>query len=865
MMSILKKLFGDASNRYLSKIKPIVARINYLEDEFSRKNDGELKAMRRTLGEGMKAGKDILPEAFATVREAAKRTLDQRHFDVQLMGGIALHQGYIAEMKTGEGKTLVSTLPAYLNALAGKGVHIITVNDYLAKRDSEWMGRIFRFLGLKIGCIVQGGNSESRRRAYAADITYVTNNEIGFDYLRDNMALATEQRVIRSFSYAIIDEVDSILIDEARTPLIISGRNESSSHLYVQVDRLIPQLESRDFEKDSKAKNVTLTERGSKRIELMLQKEELLRGGLYDVNNVAVYHHVNQALKAHTLFKRDVDYIVKEGRVVIIDEFTGRMMEGRRYSEGLHQALEAKERVPIQFENQTLAGITFQNFFRLYDKLAGMTGTAVTEAGEFSAIYGLGVISVPTNKPLIRKDENDEIWRTAEAKLSAVCDLIAECSARGQPVLVGTVSVEKSEEMSSMLRRRGIPHNVLNARNHEKEATIIAQAGVPGTVTIATNMAGRGTDIQLGGNLEKHIAQELDDEPSQAKIAEVKAQTERLKEQTIAAGGLFVIGTERHESRRIDNQLRGRSGRQGDPGRSRFFLSLEDDLMRIFGGSKLDAMMKRLGLKDDEAIVHPWVNKAIQKAQQRVETHNFEIRRNLLRFDDVMNDQRKAIYEQRNFILDKPEPFELTDGLRKDTIDRLLTALVSEKQLPEQWDTKAIRTQTLSLTALKLPISEWLAEPKISPQILRTRILAAAKEAVTERRRQIGGELAAALERNILLRVLDQLWRDHLLNLDHLRQGINLRAYGQRDPLNEYKREAFEMFRQLLLRLGEEVTTLLSHVRVERQVNTEEIAEKPKDIKLSRSDGVGESRRESRHQRRAREAAERKKLKLARV
>lgn len=841
MFSVLTKLLGNPNSRYLKRLKPMVGRINSLEDEFAKKSDAELKALKPIFIQRLKNGENILPEAFATVREAAKRTLGQRHFDVQLMGGIVLNEGKIAEMKTGEGKTLVSTLSAYLNALQQKGVHIITVNDYLAKRDSEWMGRIFRFLGLTVGCITQGDDSPHRRLAYAADITYVTNNEIGFDYLRDNMTLNADHRVIRNFSYAIIDEVDSILIDEARTPLIISGRNESSSELYIRVDKLIPSLKPQDFEKDDKAKNVTLTEQGSRNIEQMLQKEGVLRGGLYDVNNVAVYHHVNQALKAHTLFRRDVDYIVKEGRVVIIDEFTGRMMEGRRYSEGLHQALEAKERVPIQFENQTLAGITFQNFFRLYDKLAGMTGTAATEASEFNAIYGLGVVSVPTNKELIRTDENDEIWRTAAAKLNAVCDLIAECRKRDQPVLVGTVSIEKSEMMSAMLSRRNIPHGVLNARNHEKEATIIAQAGVPGTVTIATNMAGRGTDIQLGGNPEMRIAQELGDEPNQSQATAIRSETERLKQKTIAAGGLFVIATERHESRRIDNQLRGRSGRQGDPGRSRFFLSLEDDLMRIFGGTKLDAMMKRLGLKDDEAIIHSWVNKAIQKAQQRVEAHNFEIRRNLLRFDDVMNDQRKAIYDQRNFILDKSEPFELTDDLRRDSIARMIAATTDEKQLSEQWDAKAIHTQTLALTALDLPISNWLGEPQLTPMGLRERILKAADEANGERRRQIGDELAIALEKNILLRILDQLWRDHLLNLDHLRQGINLRAYGQRDPLNEYKREAFEMFQQLLLRLGEEVTGILSHVRVERRVDSEEIAEKPTDVKLGRSDQLGMS------------------------
>ncbi len=844
LTKILSAIFGDSDRRSLRKLAPTVARINSLEAEFAKKSQDELKRLRPRLAERRKKGEDVLPEAFAAVREAAKRTLGQRHFDVQLLGGMVLDQGKIAEMKTGEGKTLVSTLPAYLNGLDGRGVHIVTVNDYLARRDSEWMGQIFRFLGMTVGCVRQGDEGRARREAYQADITYVTNNEVGFDYLRDNMALTAEQKVIRGFNYAIVDEVDSILIDEARTPLIISGRSEDSSRLYVRVDRLIPKLEKADFETDEKAKTVTLTEKGSKAMEAMLQKEGLLQGGLYDVGNVSVYHHVGQALKAHALFKKDVDYIVKDGRVVIIDEFTGRMMEGRRYSEGLHQALEAKEGAPIQFENQTLAGITFQNFFRLYRKLAGMTGTAATEASEFAAIYSLGVVSVPTHKPLIRADENDEIWRTSDAKLRAVCRLIKECRDKGRPTLVGTVSIEKSEEVATRLQRMGIPHNVLNARNHEKEASIIAQAGAPGAVTIATNMAGRGTDIQLGGNPEMRIKQELGETPDPKKTEQIRAETERMKERVIKAGGLFVIGTERHESRRIDNQLRGRSGRQGDPGRSRFFLSLEDDLMRIFGGSRLDSMMKRLGLKEDEAIIHPWINKAIQKAQQRVETHNFELRRNLLKFDDVMNEQRTVLYEQRNAILDGGDPFPITDDLRRDCLRRLFEELASEKELPEQWDAKALHARILALTALDMP-PDWLKGPNVTPGSLRKRVAAAADKATSARREQLGKELAVALEKNILMRVLDQLWRDHLLNLDHLRQGINLRAYGQRDPLNEYKKEAFELFRLLLLRLGEEVTSLLAHLRVEKRVNqrieSEELAAKPADVKALHGDGPGQS------------------------
>ena len=863
MLGMFKKLFGDGNSRYLKKITPLVARINQLEKQFASKTDGELKGLKQTFSNRKQQGENILPEAFATVREAAKRTLGQRHFDVQLMGGIALNDGSIAEMKTGEGKTLVSTLPAYLNALEGNGVHIVTVNDYLARRDSLWMGEIFEFLGLKVGCVTNA--TTDRKAQYEADITYVTNNEIGFDYLRDNMALEANARVIRGFGYAIVDEVDSILIDEARTPLIISGRNESSSELYIEVDKIIPKLSQIDYEKDEKSRTVTLTEQGSTNAEQMLQKAGILKGSLYAAGNVAIYHHLNQALKAHILFKRDVDYIVQENKVVIIDEFTGRMMQGRRYSDGLHQALEAKERVKIEFENQTLASITFQNFFRLYNKLSGMTGTATTEATEFQATYGLGVVSIPTHQPLVRADENDEIWRTESKKLEAVANLIKQRHQADQPILVGTVSIEKSEQMSAILTKNKIRHNVLNARNHEKEAAIIAGAGAPGAVTIATNMAGRGTDIQLGGNPQVRIAKELGEDPDPKAVGKIQQECEKLKAQAIAAGGLFVIGTERHESRRIDNQLRGRSGRQGDPGSSRFFLSLEDELMRIFGGEKLDKMMQRLGLDDSEAIVHTWINKAILKAQQRVENHNFEIRRNLLRFDDVMNEQRKVIYGQRNLILDSTDPATIADDLRDQAITNAILPLADARKLPEEWDKAALHARILALTAEDVPLDKWLdgkgtegtetkgkgAEgkgtksngvgnkglgSKMSPAHLIERVKTEAANSIQAKRDQMGQEIAATLEKNILLRVLDGLWRDHLLNLDHLRQGINLRAYGQRDPLNEYKKEAFEMFGSLLEQMGEQVTVLLAHLEVtqtDRQTIQEET--KPQQARVTTS------------------------------
>ncbi|MFB3134674.1 MAG: preprotein translocase subunit SecA, partial [Rhodospirillales bacterium] len=758
-------------------------------------------------------------DAFATVREAAKRTLGQRHFDVQLMGGIVLHRGMIAEMKTGEGKTLVATLAVYLNALAEKGVHVVTVNDYLAQRDAEWMGQIYEYLGLEVGCIVHGLNDEERQRAYAADVTYGTNNELGFDYLRDNMKFQLDELVQRPFNYAIVDEVDSILVDEARTPLIISGPTEDSSALYAAIDKLIPKLADEDYEKDEKVRAATYTEAGTEKIEQLLRDADLLTdGNLYDINNVSLVHHANQALRAHKLFARDTDYIVKDDKVIIIDEFTGRMMEGRRYSEGLHQALEAKEHVHIEHENQTLASITFQNYFRLYPKLAGMTGTAMTEAGEFSEIYGLEVVEVSTNLPCIRDDMDDEVYRTAAEKDDAIISLIEDCRTRQQPVLVGTVSIEKSEHLAALLKKKKIPRNVLNARYHEQEAHIIAQAGVPGGVTIATNMAGRGTDIQLGGNLDMRILQELgeitDEDAHEKGIARIRAEVEEKKKLVIDAGGCVIIGTERHESRRIDNQLRGRSGRQGDPGASKFFLSLEDDLMRIFGSERIDGMLQKLGLEEGEAIVHPWVNKALEKAQQKVEARNFEIRKNLLKYDDVMNDQRKVIYEQRRELMAAEDVSADIAGMRHQVIDDMVDRCIPEKAYPEQWNTSALHEETLRVLGMDLPVAEWAKEEGIADAEIRERLTDGADRMMAEKAANYGPEVMRSVEKSLLLQILDQVWKEHLLTLDHLRQGIGLRAYGQRDPLNEYKREAFSLFEAMLEHLRERVTLVLCHIEL---------------------------------------------------
>ncbi len=729
MISVLAdRVFGSANNRYLRRLDRIVAEVNALEPSLEELSDAEIAARTGWLRERLEGGEeldDLLVDAFATVREAAKRTLGQRHFDVQLMGGVVLHRGNIAEMKTGEGKTLVATLPVYLNALGGKGVHVVTVNDYLAKRDAEWMGAIYNFLGLTVGCIVNELDDDGRKAAYGADVTYGTNNEYGFDYLRDNMKFRLEDMVQRDFNYSIVDEVDNILIDEARTPLIISGPTEDSSELYRQVDKLIPKLLEEDYEKDEKLRAVTFTEAGTERIEQLLNEAGLLDGnGLYDLGNVAVVHHINQALRAHTLFQLDTDYIVKDGKVVIIDEFTGRMMEGRRFSEGLHQALEAKENVEVENENQTLAAITFQNYFRLYPKLSGMTGTASTEAAEFADIYGLEVIEMPTNVDCIRDDQDDEVYRTEAEKHEAILDLIEECRKIEQPVLVGTVSIEKSEVLAGLLKKRNIPHSVLNARFHDSEAQIITQAGQPGAVTIATNMAGRGTDIQLGGNFDMRVEEELaaikDEAGRDAKAPEIKSRIEAEvaagREKVLAAGGLQIIGTERHEARRIDNQLRGRSGRQGDPGRSKFYLSLEDDLMRIFGSERMDGMLQKLGLEEGEAIIHRWINKALEKAQKKVEERNYEIRKNLLKFDDVMNDQRKVIYEQRKDLMAASEVSATIADMREEVVDGMVARCIPEKAYAEQWDTDALHEEALRILGLNLPVKDWAAEEGIADE-----------------------------------------------------------------------------------------------------------------------------------------------------
>ncbi|MDH3737766.1 MAG: preprotein translocase subunit SecA, partial [Alphaproteobacteria bacterium] len=757
--------------------------------------------------------------------------LGQRHFDVQLLGGMVLHNGMISEMKTGEGKTLVATLAVYLNALEGKGVHVVTVNDYLAQRDAGWMGQIYEFLGLTVGVIVHGLSDEERRAAYAADVTYATNNELGFDYLRDNMKFHLEEMVQREFNFAIVDEVDSILIDEARTPLIISGPVEDSSEAYRQIDVIIPKLVEADYEIDEKARAITMTDEGVEHAEALLVDAGQLEAGvsLYDISSVSTLHHVNQALRAHKLFSRDTDYIVKDDRVVIIDEFTGRMMEGRRYSDGLHQALEAKERVSVQNENQTLASITFQNLFRIYPKLAGMTGTAMTEAGEFAEIYELDVIDIPTNKPMVREDKNDEVYRTLGEKYNAIVELITDCYERQQPVLVGTVSIDKSEQVSAVLKKKKIPHNVLNARYHDQEAMIIAQAGEPGAVTIATNMAGRGTDIQLGGNFEMRVAGELAEIEDEAELKrrreEIDAEIAAKRALVLGTGGLQIIGTERHESRRIDNQLRGRSGRQGDPGRSHFFLSLEDDLMRIFGSERMDSMLQKLGLEEGEAIVHSWIDKALEKAQQKVEARNFEIRKQLLQYDDVMNDQRKVIYEQRKDLMRDDDVSETIEAMREETLQDTVSRCIPEKAFAEQWDTDLLHEEILRLFGIDAPIGDWAKEEGIADEEILDRLTKLVNEKAAAKTAQFGPELMRMAEKNLLLQILDQYWKDHLLSLDHLRQGIGLRAFGQKNPLNEYKREAFEMFQDMLDRLREGVTSLLSHIEI--QVNVPEPVPEP--------------------------------------
>ncbi len=909
---VARKLFGTANDRKVKAARRHLGRINALEYHMSSLSDEDLRACTVEYRQRIASGETLdhlLPEAFATVREAAKRALGLRPFDVQLIGGIMLHQGRIAEMKTGEGKTLVATLPVYLNALTGRGAHVVTVNDYLARRDAEWMGKVYRFLGLTVGVVVPGLDDMGRRAAYACDVTYATNNELGFDYLRDNMKYRLEDMVQRGHAFAIVDEVDSILVDEARTPLIISGPTQDQSALYVAIDQLMPSLTPEHYDIDEKQRTAILTEEGNEFVEQKLRASGMLKGQatLYDPENVSLVHHVNQALRAHKLFARDKDYIVKGDRVVIIDEFTGRMMDGRRWGDGLHQAVEAKEGCAIQPENVTMASITFQNYFRLYEKLAGMTGTALTEAEEFHSIYGLDVVEIPTNVRVARQDDDDAVYRTGVEKIDAIVMALADARRRGQPVLVGTTSIEKSEVLAAVLSDKaqltgvcgrallrvcsdevakakggpvslgdfaadtpeaalrraatpegmaalrahvearlprlkkerkqlaqealegvaalepeiaagGMPHQVLNARYHEQEAFIIAQAGRPGAITIATNMAGRGTDIKLGGNVEMRVAAMVGEEQDPEKVARITAETEaeveRLRQQALAAGGLWVIGTERHESRRIDNQLRGRSGRQGDPGRSSFFLSLEDDLMRIFGGGRMDAMLQRLGLQEGEAIVHRWVNKAIEKAQGKVEARNFDIRKNLLKFDDVMNDQRKAIFAQRREVMEAADLAETIRDMRHDVVGDLVAKHIPPRAYADQWDMKGLREQVARNFGLDLPLDQWAAEEGVDDETIRERLYEATDKAAAQRAAEMGPAIARQVEKAVLLQTLDKEWREHLVTLDHLRSVIGLRGYGQRDPLNEYKSEAFALFEALLSRLRGEVTTQLAHLRL---------------------------------------------------
>ncbi|RVD60646.1 preprotein translocase subunit SecA [Mesorhizobium sp. M2D.F.Ca.ET.185.01.1.1] len=823
---LARKVFGSSNDRRVKATRPRVEAINAMENEMRALSDADLRGrtekFRQDLANGASLD-DLLVPAFATVREAARRVLGMRPFDVQLIGGMVLHNGGIAEMRTGEGKTLVATLPVYLNALAGKGVHVVTVNDYLAKRDAEWMGRVYKFLGLTVGIIVHGLSDDERRDAYACDVTYATNNELGFDYLRDNMKYERAQMVQRGHSYAIVDEVDSILVDEARTPLIISGPLEDRSEMYNTIDAFMLRLGPADYEVDEKQKTTIFTEDGTEKLENMLRDAGLLKGeSLYDVENVAIVHHVNNALKAHLLFQKDRDYIVRNGEIVIIDEFTGRMMPGRRYSEGLHQALEAKEHVQIQPENQTLASVTFQNYFRLYKKLSGMTGTALTEAEEFANIYNLEVTEIPTNLPVARKDEDDEVYRTVDEKYKAIVKEIRDARERGQPILVGTTSIEKSELLAERLRKEGIKDfEVLNARHHEREASIVAQAGKPGAITIATNMAGRGTDIKLGGNAEMRIAEELGDMPEgperAAREKEIIDDVERLKEKALAAGGLYVLATERHESRRIDNQLRGRSGRQGDPGRSKFFLSLQDDLMRIFGSERMDGMLQKLGLKEDEAIIHPWINKALEKAQKKVEARNFDIRKNLLKYDDVSNDQRKAVFQRRIELMDGEGLSETVAEMREGVIEEIVAKNIPENAYAEQWNVAGLKEEVAQYLNLELPIEQWVKEEGIAEDDIRERITAAADAAAKERADRFGPDVMNYVERSVVLQTLDHLWREHIVNLDHLRSVVGFRGYAQRDPLQEYKSEAFELFQGLLGNLGQAVTAQLMRVELVRQ------------------------------------------------
>jgi preprotein translocase subunit SecA len=858
--TLLRKVFGSRNERLLKAMDRVVQRINTLEPTVSALSDIDLRAKTDEFRNRLSAGEtldDLLAEAFAVVREASKRTLGLRHFDVQLIGGMVLHQGKIAEMRTGEGKTLVATLPAYLNALTGKGVHIVTVNDYLARRDARWMGPIYEFLGMSVGVVIPGQDQQAKRAGYAADITYGTNNEFGFDYLRDNMAFSAAERAQRGLNFAIVDEVDSILIDEARTPLIISGPAEDSSELYYRINDLIPRLTKQqqedgpgDYSLDEKARQVYLTEEGHQHVEDLLLEAGLLREGesLYDATNISLMHHLNAALRAHALFHKDVDYIVRDNQVVIVDEFTGRTLPGRRWSEGLHQAVEAKEGVPIQNENQTLASITFQNYFRLYGKLAGMTGTADTEAYEFQQIYGLEVVVIPTHKAMIRLDNADLVYLAQKEKFNAIIEDIKDCRKRSQPVLVGTTSIETSEYLSRLLQKEDIPHQVLNAKYHEKEAEIVAQAGRPGTVTIATNMAGRGTDIVLGGSLDADLGT-VKEQPEELK-EKVREAWQKRHEQVVAAGGLHIIGTERHESRRVDNQLRGRSGRQGDPGSSRFYLSLEDNLMRIFASDRLGGLMQKLGMQEGEAIEHPWVTKAIENAQRRVEGRNFDIRKQLLEYDDVANDQRKVIYEQRNELMDVEDISETVSAIRRDVVNGLINTYIPPESLEEQWDLAGLTEALEREFGLRVDIASWLsADRNLPEEILRSRIMEEMDRVYADKEAMVGPQVMRHFEKAVMLQMLDNYWKEHLAAMDYLRQGIHLRGYAQKNPKQEYKREAFEMFTQLLDRIKYEVISVLAKVQVHTEQDVQQVEEQRRSraavqYQHAHANGMGEEEEE---------------------
>ncbi|WP_374429301.1 preprotein translocase subunit SecA [Tabrizicola sp.] len=830
--SIARKVFGTPNDRKVKSVRPIVAQINALEPEFQKLSDEGIIAKTREFQKRVQEGGEsldaILPEAFANCREAARRALGLRAFDVQLKGAMFLHQGNISEMKTGEGKTLMASFAAYLNALTGRGVHVVTVNDYLAKRDAEWMGKVYAALGMTTGVVYGQQPDDEKKVAYRADITYATNNELGFDYLRDNMKASLEDMAQRGHHYAIVDEVDSILIDEARTPLIISGPSQDRSPLYSAVDKVIPHLQPEHYTVDEKTRGVTLTEEGNDVIEDLLRQAGILPEGqsLYAAESTSIVHHVNQALRAHKLFFKDQQYIVRDGEVMLIDEFTGRMMKGRRLSEGLHQAIEAKEGVKINPENVTYASVTFQNYFRLYEKLGGMTGTAATEAEEFREIYGLGVVEVPTNRPVARIDEHDQVFRTAREKFDGILEAIKEAHAKGQPILVGTTSIEKSEQLSALLKDAGIQHNVLNARQHEMEAKIVADAGKLGAVTIATNMAGRGTDIKLGGNVEFKIMEAIAADPEGDHVAireRIEAAHKDEEEAVKQAGGLFVLGTERHESRRIDNQLRGRSGRQGDPGRSAFFLSLEDDLMRIFGSERLDKILSTLGMKEGESIVHPWVNKSLEKAQAKVEGRNFDIRKQLLKFDDVMNDQRKAIFSQRMEIMQADHVADVAADMRHQVIEDLVDLAMPPKSYPDAWDTDALTASVRDMLNMDLPIADWAAEEGVDQAVVLERIIEASDKMMAEKTEKFGAATMQTIEKQVLLQAIDSKWREHLLRLEHLRSVVNFRGYAQRDPLNEYKTEAFQLFGNLLNSLREQTTQQLSRIRPVTKEEQEEM------------------------------------------